>query len=147
ISSPPATSSLTSPPPQPAGQSYRPTGPNYYTSVQSTINNPPATATSGMFPSQASLRTPTPSHTPSSAATLGKPTSKPVTSTGSDAFGSLWSSASASAGMQSKTTTSNKGPDLASMAKAKTEAGIWGPSAASRAGAFVAPTASTATGQ
>ncbi|KAK2744633.1 Epsin-3, clathrin recruitment and traffic between the Golgi and endosome [Myotisia sp. PD_48] len=64
---------------------------------------------------------------------VGKPTPKsPVTTSkpgaGGDAFGSLWSSASAGAGIKSSTTAQNKGPNLASMAKERASAGIWGTS-------------------
>lgn len=79
-------------------------------------------------------------------ASLGKPVAKPVPASGGDAFGSLWSTATAKAGVQTKPTTATRGPDLASMAKAKSEAGIWGSSAGSRPGA-VAPTPNTASGQ
>lgn len=79
-------------------------------------------------------------------ASLGKPAGKPTTTTGGgDAFGSLWSTATAKAGVQVKSTNADKDPDLASMAKAKSEAGIWGPSASSEArpGA-IAPTPNAA---
>jgi epsin len=72
-------------------------------------------------------------------ASLGKPAAKPTTAGGVDAFDSLWSTATAKAGVQTKSTTPSKGPDLASMAKAKSEAGIWGPSA----GAGTTPSAPT----
>ena len=48
-----------------------------------------------------------------------------------DAFGSLWSTASANAGIQKSNSTASKGPNLASMAKEKASAGIWGAPAAS----------------
>jgi epsin len=143
--------SYSSPPPQPASQPFRPTGPNYYASVQSSINTPPVPSPSNAFSSQPGFPSQKqPSYSSStSMASLGKPTAKPsATASGGDAFGSLWSTATAKAGVQTKSTTPSRGPDLASMAKAKSEAGIWGPSASSgtRAGA-VAPTLNAASGQ
>jgi epsin len=82
-------------------------------------------------------------------ASLGKPTANPTTTaSGGDAFGSLWSSATAKAGVQVRSTTPSKGPDLATMAKAKSEAGIWGasPSLGTRPGA-AAPTPNATSGQ
>ena len=144
--------SYSSPPPQLASQPFRPTGPNYYTSVQSSINTPPVTSSLSAFSSQSGFPSQNqPSYSSStSMASLGKPATKPATTTasGGDAFGSLWSTATAKAGVPVKSTTPSKGPDLASMAKAKSEAGIWGPSAGSdpRPGAIV-PTPNAASGQ
>ncbi|KAI1937691.1 Epsin-3, clathrin recruitment and traffic between the Golgi and endosome [Ophidiomyces ophidiicola] len=58
-----------------------------------------------------------------------KPTSPVAKTTSGDAFGSLWSSASMNAGIKS-TAATQKGPNLASMAKEKASAGIWGAPAA-----------------
>ncbi|KIX92059.1 uncharacterized protein Z520_12213 [Fonsecaea multimorphosa CBS 102226] len=126
------TASTFSPPPaqkpaqplQPTG--FRSSGPNYFTSVpMSTSSQPTATSTSSTPFGGA-----TPSYTSStSAASLGKPASKPVAGKGGDAFGDLWSSASSKAGVKG-TTGPQKGPDLASMAKAKSQAGIWGAASA-----------------
>ncbi|EXJ61519.1 hypothetical protein A1O7_01947 [Cladophialophora yegresii CBS 114405] len=124
----PSTSTFSPPPVQKLSQpaqpaAYRPTGPNYFTSVpassgaQTTFSATASTSLSGGA---------TPSYTSSpSMAALGKPASKPASSTSGDAFGSLWSTASNKAGVKS-TASSQKGPDLASMAKAKSQAGIWG---------------------
>ncbi|SLM34043.1 Epsin-like, N-terminal [Lasallia pustulata] len=135
--SPAPKTTMTSPPstsfnaPQPLvpqihqQQAPRPTGyqaaqPNYFTSVP--VPNPswqaPAT---------------TPSHSPfASSTSFGTPvsttTAKPSSSSGGggDAFGSLWSTASAGAGIKKTGTPGSQGPNLASMAKEKASAGIWG---------------------
>jgi epsin len=64
-----------------------------------------------------------------SAANLGKPTTstqpKP-TASNTDAFSNLWTTASSKAGVQTKNTNANKGPNLADLAKQKSSAGIWG---------------------
>jgi epsin len=138
-------------PPPPPSQPFKPSGPNYYTSIQSSINNPPVTSTSSTFSSQSAFPSQMqPSYSSSTTmASLGKPTAKPTsTASGEDAFGSLWSTATAKAGVQIRSTTPSKGPDLASMAKAKSEAGIWGTSAASATrSSTVASTPSAAPGQ
>lgn len=162
----PVTSTVSSPPAQPQpllqalrASGYQPGGPNYYASIPASINSPPATSTSStsakpMFPSSSS----TPSYGSSTtAATLGKPELKAAPTSSGDAFGSLWSSASAGVGIQNRSATPTKGPDLASLAKAKSSAGIWG--AANSAGSqntgvlpgqrpgAIAPSPNTATGQ
>jgi epsin len=147
-----ATSSISSQlPSQPTKASttgFASSGPNYYTSVQSTINNSTTTPSvksplsNTISPNQSfpGMGQKQPSMT---AASLGKPSTtntifKPSTGagagTGADAFGSLWSSASGKAGMANISGVGgagNKGPDLASMAKAKNEAAMWGTSTAS----------------
>lgn len=106
-------------------QVTRPTGyqasqPNYFTSV-------PAASSTTSLGGQAS--TVKPGLVPSSSFSGStKPAAK--SSSGGDAFGSLWSSASAQAGIK-KTTPSNQGPRLADMAKEKATQGIWGATAAS----------------
>ncbi|KAI4169057.1 MAG: hypothetical protein LQ343_005990 [Gyalolechia ehrenbergii] len=126
--SPPATSSaFTSPPPLPIQQQQqppRPTGyraaqPNYYTSVQIQPS-----ATPGSSQPKPSL--------PSSPSFGNNNTNKSAGAKSSgDAFSSLWSTASTSAGIKTKTNTSgNAGPNLASMAKEKASLGIWGANAA-----------------
>ncbi|KAL1966578.1 hypothetical protein VTN77DRAFT_3989 [Rasamsonia byssochlamydoides] len=106
---------------QPKPTGYQAATPNYYTSVTASINQPASTR-----PGLQST---------SSFSSTSSTASKPATSkskSGEDVFGSLWSAASASAGIQKNTTnTSNKGPNLASMAKEKSSAGIWGAPAAS----------------
>ncbi|MCJ1258395.1 Epsin-3, clathrin recruitment and traffic between the Golgi and endosome [Lignoscripta atroalba] len=100
-------------PPRPTG--YQTAQPNYFTSVP--------------VPPTASLST---SSKPSltSGNSFSNPTSK-SSSSGGDAFGSLWSTASAGAGIKKATTLGNQGPNLASMAKEKASAGIWGANAPS----------------
>ncbi|PYI01960.1 ENTH-domain-containing protein [Aspergillus sclerotiicarbonarius CBS 121057] len=99
--------------------------PNYYTSVSSLTNTTPQPAL-GHRPGMSST-TSFSSTTPASSAA-----SKPAAAKASgDVFGSLWSTASASAGLQKTSMTANKGPNLASMAKEKASAGIWGAPAAS----------------
>ena len=108
----PATSNTATPvnysafsPPAVAQQPPRPTAyqgsqPNYFTSVQ--------------VPS-------TQSKPASGASSIKSPGAKPAA--GGDAFGSLWSSASA--GIK-KTSTPTSGPALGQLAKEKASAGIWG---------------------
>lgn len=86
-------------PPQPAPTSYQAAQPNYFTSVQA----------------------PTPASQSSSAS--GTKPAAVKSSGGGDAFGSLWSSASA--GIK-KTNTPTSGPALGQLAKEKASAGIWG---------------------
>ncbi|KAJ5232158.1 hypothetical protein N7468_005114 [Penicillium chermesinum] len=97
--------------PKPTG--YQAKGPNYFTSIPSVS-------------SQSSSHAATPSFSSSSSA---KPAASAAKSSG-DAFGSLWSTASASAGITKSNTGPSKGPNLASMAKEKASAGIWGAPAA-----------------
>lgn len=153
ILSPSGTNATFSPPPtqkpsQPAQPAaYKPSGPNYFTSVPMSANPQPTPSSTASTPFSAA----TPSYTSStSMASLGKPASKPASGGGGDAFGSLWSTASSKAGVKA-TTASQKGPDLASMAKAQSQAGIWGAASAAsstttRPGA-VAPTPNAASGQ
>ncbi|KAL8743622.1 MAG: hypothetical protein Q9190_004047 [Brigantiaea leucoxantha] len=121
----PSTSTFSSPPPaisqqRPPQQPLRPTGyqaaqPNYYTSVQIHPSTQPGSSQASSKPSLTS----TPSFT----------SNKPATSktSGGDAFGSLWSTASAGAGIKKTNTPgSTSGPNLASMAKEKASQGIWG---------------------
>lgn len=92
-----ATNSL---PPKPAATGYQPSGPNYFTSV-------PVAAQ------------------PSTSASLGagKPAAKP-SSSGGDAFGSLWSTVGGS--VKKSNTPSTGGPAMGQLAKEKSAAGIWG---------------------
>lgn len=136
ISPVPGTSSFTAPSTSSAftalpamnqqSQQPRPTGyqaakPNYYTSVPT-----PSTATSTLSTSGAK---PTPQ---SSTNSFSKPTAGATKSTGDDVFGSLWSTASATAGIKTTTTSSvNQGPNLASLAKEKAAVGMWGASSSS----------------
>jgi epsin len=145
--------SLSSPPPQPANTpirptqtQYKPSGPNYYTSVNASINSNPSAPS--VFSSRPQTSTPSQGSFSSSttAANLGKPTPKAAATGGGDAFANLWSTAGSGVGVEKK--AANKGPDLASMAKAKSEAGLWGAPAAptqQRPGA-IAPSPNTAAG-
>jgi epsin len=153
VASPPSQSST---PLQPANAStYKPSGPNYFTSVNTSINNNASTTSAFSSRPVTNMNSGKPSYSSStSAATLGKPVAKASTGAGADAFGSLWSTASSKAGVQSKSVS--KGPDLASMAKAKSEAGIWGTSSGAGAGGMgvgqqrpgaIAPSPNTAAGQ
>ncbi|PTU25033.1 hypothetical protein P175DRAFT_059203 [Aspergillus ochraceoroseus IBT 24754] len=126
VTSPTLSSQGSRPAAQPKPTGFQAATPNYFTSV-STM---PSQALSGAaghrpgMPSTSSLSSPT-----AAAPSLA---SKPAASKPSgDAFGSLWSSASASAGIQKTSTSTNKGPNLASMAKEKASASIWGTPAAS----------------
>ena len=123
ISSP--ISNLASPPISQAAKSQTfSSGPNYFGSVQSQPSGTPLSNRPSITASQL------PSYNSStSASTLGKPDTATKTGSGSDAFSSLWSSASTGAGLTK--TPSTKGPALASMAKAKSSAGIWGTPGAS----------------
>ncbi|KAJ5410162.1 Golgi to endosome transport protein (Ent3) [Penicillium crustosum] len=92
---------------------YQAATPNYFTSV----NVPQHSGSSHGATSMSSMASPT---------TANKPASAAAKKSSGDAFGSLWSTASASAGIQKSNTGTNKGPNLASMAKEKASAGIWG---------------------
>ncbi|KKY19484.1 putative golgi to endosome transporter [Phaeomoniella chlamydospora] len=117
----PQTTGLASPATQPMKPQTFSSGPNYFTSVPSQTTPTPASNPRPNVPTSVQQ----PSYSSStSASTLGKPTPKSTTS-GGDAFSSLWSTASTTAGIN-RSNTSSKGPDLASMAKAKSSAGIWG---------------------
>ncbi|KAL1974378.1 hypothetical protein VTN31DRAFT_4582 [Thermomyces dupontii] len=122
----------------PKATGFQPATPNYYTSITTTQPSTIAPSTTGA--STASSRT----SSIATTTTTTKPTSPAAkSSSATDAFGSLWSTASASAGIQKKDANSNKGPNLESMAKQKFSEGIWG--AASLASASSTPAASTTT--
>ncbi|KAL8953961.1 MAG: hypothetical protein Q9222_000248 [Ikaeria aurantiellina] len=140
ITSPPLSTFTASPPPPPPSsafaspaplttqqqQPHNPTGyraaqPNYYTSVQ--VQSTAPSTSSSSKPSLASS-----SSFGMTNNTSAKP--KPTGASSGDAFSSLWSTASSSAGIKKTDTLGgNKGPNLATMAKEKTSQGIWGPSA------------------
>ncbi|MCJ1223862.1 Epsin-3, clathrin recruitment and traffic between the Golgi and endosome [Toensbergia leucococca] len=115
FTSPPITAAAQLQPRRPSG--YQAAQPNYFTSVSVP---PPAPSTQGAKPSLSS----TPSFSNNAPP-------KSSSSSTTDAFGSLWSTASAGAGIKKTSTPSNQGPNLASMAKDKTSASIWGASASS----------------
>ncbi|MCJ1415467.1 Epsin-3, clathrin recruitment and traffic between the Golgi and endosome [Xylographa parallela] len=102
------------PPPRPTG--YQAAQPNYFTSVPAPSARAPST---------------TPSLASGSTFTT-KPGAKPA-SAGGDAFGSLWSTASAGAGI-AKPAAGAQGPNLASMAKEKAAQGMWGVGSPAAAG-------------
>ncbi|KAK5095925.1 Epsin-3, clathrin recruitment and traffic between the Golgi and endosome [Exophiala xenobiotica] len=127
-------SSVTSPttqqkPLQPAG-GYKPSGPNYFTSVRADLNTP-GTSQQASFSRTPSATPSTSTYTSStSMANLGKPASKSAAAPGGDAFGSLWNTASSKAGVQQKAAPT-KGPGMAAMQKEKSSAGIWGAASSS----------------
>lgn len=126
ISSPPA-SAFTSPPPltqtQTQQQPPRPTGyqaatPNYFTSVQAPTPTQQASSSSIARPGMNSTNS------------FSKPAVK-ASSSGGDAFGSLWSTASAGAGIKKSATPTSAGPGLAAIQREKASTQIWGAPAAS----------------
>lgn len=126
VSSPPAGAFTAQPPlaqTQTQQQYPRPTGyqaatPNYFTSVRA--------PTSSQQPSS------DPSARPGIASTniFSKPAAK-VSSSGGDVFGSLWSTASAGAGIKKASTPTSAGPGLAAIQKEKASTQIWGAPAVS----------------
>ena len=115
-SPPPSTAPYQQPrvQPQPRPTGYQAPQPNYFTSVpvvSSTSN--PATAAKSNLTSTSSFNS------------AAKPPAK-SSSSGGDAFGSLWSTASAGAGIKKTPTAGSQGPNLASMAKEKSSLGLWG---------------------
>lgn len=98
---------------------FQATTPNYFTSVSANTAQPPA----GGMGHRQGMSSVSSLTSASSAGNKPAATAKP---SGGDAFGSLWSSASANAGIQKSNSTASKGPNLASMAKEKASAGIWG---------------------
>ncbi|PGH12456.1 hypothetical protein AJ79_04292 [Helicocarpus griseus UAMH5409] len=105
------TGSIQSQPPRPTN--YQAVQPNYFTSVPA-----PQPAQNQVAKPAMSPLTPSMSGNKSAATTATKPSG--------DAFGSLWSTASTNAGLKSSSGSQSKGPNLASMAKEKANAGIWG---------------------
>lgn len=95
--------------------------PNYFTSVSTATAQQPTAMTPNHRPGMPSTSSFSSARSTSSAG--GKPA---ASKSSEDAFGSLWSTASASAGIQKSSANANKGPNLASMAKEKASAGIWG---------------------
>ena len=135
ISSPPA-SAFNSPPPlaqtQIQQQPPRPTGyqaatPNYFTSVKA--------------PTPSQQLSSVPSARPGTASTnsFSQPIAK-ASSPGGDVFGSLWSTASAGAGIKKTSTPTSAGPGLAAIQREKASTQIWGaPAASSQAAMPTAP--------
>lgn len=122
FTTPPSSSAFTALPTmnqqfqQPRPTSYQAAKPNYYTPVPT-----PSTTTPTLSPFGAK------SNLQSSTSSFSKPTAKPAKSSGDDVFGSLWSTASATAGIKTTTTSSvSQGPNLASLAKEKAAVEMWG---------------------
>lgn len=144
-----ASSAVMSPPiqqskPLQPAAGFKPSGPNYFTSVRADINTTPTSpvsAFSARSPSTTTSSQPSFATSSTTMATLGKPAAKPAASAkpGGDAFGSIWNNVSAKAGVQTKAATPMKGPGMAAMQKEKSSAGIWGAASSStpppRAGA------------
>ncbi|KAL4878401.1 hypothetical protein BJY04DRAFT_221127 [Aspergillus karnatakaensis] len=121
LTSPTLSTQGTKPAAQPRPTGYQAATPNYFTSVPlASQQTHSASGHRPSAPSVSSFSSATSGATPS----IGSKPAAPKAS--GDAFGSLWSTASASAGIQKSSTTANKGPNLASMAKEKASAGIWG---------------------
>jgi len=112
-------------PPRPTG--YQAPQPNYFTSVQvgSPDSQPPQPTT--LTSTLTSTATAKPASSTSSSLAGGA-------GGGADAFGSLWSTASATAGIKKVggPSATNQGANLASLAKEKASARIWGAAAASQ---------------
>ncbi|PYI13533.1 ENTH-domain-containing protein [Aspergillus violaceofuscus CBS 115571] len=148
VASPTLSQSSLAQPHKPAQAQPRPSGfqaatPNYFTSVSA--GQPPLSGGGGNIvsghrpgmPSTSSFTSTTTTASagskPTAAAAGSKPTAAAAASkpSGGDAFGSIWSSASASAGLAKANANASRGPNLASMAKEKASAGIWGAPATS----------------
>lgn len=113
---------------QPKPTGFQAATPNYFTSVAANTAQPAGGGALGHRQGMSSV-----SSLNSASSAGNKPAaakSAGGSGGGSDVFGSLWSSASASAGIQKSNSTASKGPNLASMAKEKASAGIWGAPAA-----------------
>lgn len=105
---------LQSQPLKPAG--YQAAQPNYFTTVQAQVPLQVSSMVGAGIPGISS----------NNSVTGKKPTSIKSTN-GGDAFSNLWTSASSSAGIAKKAPA--QGPNLASLAKEKSTAGIWGAAA------------------
>lgn len=120
----PSSGAFTSPAPviqqRKKPSSYQATTPNYFTSVP--VASTPASQASSAIGAKSLA---------ASSTSFGKPTQVKPSAAGDDAFGSLWSTASANAGIKAASTPSSSGPKLADMAKEKASAGIWGANAPS----------------
>jgi len=114
ISATPSSSQMTQPTQVLRPVGYQAAQPNYFTSVPALSNTQSTPTPLGNLSSRPSAP---------SANSFKTATSKPAS--GNDAFGNLWSAASASAGIK-KPTAGSQGPKLAEMAKEKASQGIWG---------------------
>ena len=127
ISPAPSMSSTKSAPPPvtqqqpqaPRPTTYQPAQPNYFTSV-------PIAPTPSSQPSIGGQQKPSLQSSTSFGGIGNKPATSKSAASGQDVFGSLWSQASAGAGIKKTSTPTQQGPNLASMAKEKASAGIWG---------------------
>ncbi|CAK7200623.1 Epsin-3, clathrin recruitment and traffic between the Golgi and endosome [Sporothrix eucalyptigena] len=139
---------------------YQPTQPNYYQSVQAQPLSGAGGSTTSVFTQssstsvfgQASSATPTNTtgagmaalRPVMSSATSASSVAKSTTaSSGGDAFGSLWSTAST--GIKKTNTATGKGPSMGQLAQEKSHAAIWGApaSTASPAAPSAAPSSSS----
>ncbi len=143
LSSPPPSNSFTSlpltaqNPQQPRPTGYQAAKPNYFTSVPALSTTTAPLSSLGAKPSLQS-----------NSSSLSKPAAqKSAASSGSDVFGSLWSSASAGAGIKKITTSASQGPNLASLAKEKAAVGMWGASFSSNQNQAQSPIDITRAGQ
>lgn len=119
---PSTTSSTAHAPPLAQPAAFQVSQPNYYTSVPVTASQPASSSGVAQTKVRGSMP-PTASNPMTNAAKPGP------SSLGGDAFGSIWSSASAN--IKKSSTPTQQGPNLASMAKEKASAGIWGAAAGS----------------
>ena len=146
-SAPPSANTFTSPSPMtqqqpqaPKPTTYQPAQPNYFTSV-------PLAPTLSSQPSMGGQQKPSLQSSTSFGGISNKPTTSKSTASDQDVFGSLWSQASAGAGIKKTSTSTQQGPNLASMAKEKASAGIWGAGARSASQASVRGPAAQGSGQ
>ncbi|KAI5300269.1 hypothetical protein KEM56_002584, partial [Ascosphaera pollenicola] len=120
---------------------YQPKQPNYFTSTTAPISSRPS-----VFSNFSSTATEKPSPFTANSAggggiaatatggnagtsrtgSIGTKTSGAGGNASNDVFGSLWSTASASAGIKSNKPVQPQGPKLSSLAKENASAGIWG---------------------
>ncbi|GJC89934.1 ENTH domain-containing protein C794.11c [Colletotrichum liriopes] len=103
-----STPAIASPATQAKPSGYQPSGPNYFSSVQTAVPQ----STGGSFAA-----------TPGAAAPKAASAAAKPGAAGGDAFGALWSQASTGV---KKTSTPAAGPALGQLAKEKSSAGIWG---------------------
>lgn len=116
-SPPPLTQTQTQQqPPRPVG--YQATAPNYFTSVQAPTPTQQPSSASNVRPGMNSTNS------------FSKPAAKALSS-GGDVFGSLWSTASAGAGIKKSSTPTSAGPGLAAIQREKASTQIWGAPATS----------------
>lgn len=122
------TPSLQQKPLQPKPTGFQAATPNYFTSVATNSAQPAGGGAPGHKPGMSFVSSLNSASSAGNKSAAAKPAGGG--GGGGDVFGSLWSSASASAGIQKSNSPAGKGPNLASMAKEKASAGIWGAPAA-----------------